>query len=372
MAKRKQPSHLAFVRGVISKTDAKGHLVARESITVEFKQSFGFKSLAEYARTMAAFSNAEGGYIVFGVSNSPRRLVGIDTEQFNQIDSAKLTSSLNDLFDPALVWDLGIAGVSGKSFGFLAVAKAAEKPVICRKTFGSELKAGDIYFRYHGQSRVIGYAELKRIIEELRREERELWMTHVQQIARIGPRNVAFLDLLRGDISRLNLPATFLIDRELLESMRQQLVFVEQGRFTEKDGAPALRLTGDLVPADTVVSPDLQPEKNFPYLARDIAEKLSINRHQAQALIWKLGLKQDSNCSAKVRFGKNATTDKYSELGLSRIAQVLAQAPEKPSFLAQCAKEYGLRNKTTSAKSAAQPGAPADRPTAASPLSSGR
>src|SRR5690625_7298845 len=51
---------------------------SRENTRLEFKESFNFGNLAEYARTMAAFSNARGGFIVFGIkdSRSEERRVG--------------------------------------------------------------------------------------------------------------------------------------------------------------------------------------------------------------------------------------------------------------------------------------------------------
>lgn len=36
-----------------------------EGVTIEYKQSFGWKSITEYFRAMAAFSNREGGYIIY-------------------------------------------------------------------------------------------------------------------------------------------------------------------------------------------------------------------------------------------------------------------------------------------------------------------
>jgi predicted HTH transcriptional regulator len=52
-------------------------LKTRESTRVEFKQSFNFGSMPEYARTMIAFSNTEGGFIVFGVRNQPHEIIGV-------------------------------------------------------------------------------------------------------------------------------------------------------------------------------------------------------------------------------------------------------------------------------------------------------
>ncbi len=43
----------------------------RESSQLEFKLSFDLRSGPEYARSMAAFANNEGGYLVFGVRNAP-------------------------------------------------------------------------------------------------------------------------------------------------------------------------------------------------------------------------------------------------------------------------------------------------------------
>ena len=55
-------------------------LNSRESSWLEFKEKFSFGSLSKYAKTMAAFANTQGGYIVFGVKNQPHRMVGIEGE----------------------------------------------------------------------------------------------------------------------------------------------------------------------------------------------------------------------------------------------------------------------------------------------------
>ena len=50
---------------------------SRENSTLEFKESFGWMSLSKYMKTSAAYANTKGGYIVFGISNNPRRLCGL-------------------------------------------------------------------------------------------------------------------------------------------------------------------------------------------------------------------------------------------------------------------------------------------------------
>ncbi len=72
-------------------------LISRESTTLEFKESFGWKSLPDYARIMAAFANNKGGYLVFGVTDSPHLLKGLQKTFFEELDPQQLTSKLNDV-----------------------------------------------------------------------------------------------------------------------------------------------------------------------------------------------------------------------------------------------------------------------------------
>ncbi len=49
-------------------------IITRESSLIEFKETFNWISKSVYAKSMAAFSNTKGGYLIFGVTNSPRQL----------------------------------------------------------------------------------------------------------------------------------------------------------------------------------------------------------------------------------------------------------------------------------------------------------
>jgi hypothetical protein len=340
MAPHERTSIEQHLKNIIARVDERGYLVARESTTLEFKESFGFASLARYMRSMAAFANNRGGVIIFGVTNSPRKPVGVDAERFDGIEAEKITSALNEFFDPAIQWRMGMIAQGEKTFGYFHVREARDKPVICRKNHDKHLKSGEIYYRYHAQSRVIGYAELRAIIDEARERERTLWMKHMAQISRIGPRNVAFLDLVSGDVTHEELKGTFVLDEELLQKMKDHMVFVKEGVFKEKEGAPALRLIGDIIPTDKLVSPPISPELNYPYLAKEIAEALNLRPYDIHALVWKLGFKQNPKYSAKVRFGKNAATLKYSELALRTLRDLLDRSPDPNEFVAEVCREY--------------------------------
>ena len=59
-------------------------LISRESSTLEFKESFNASALYKYAKTMAAFANKDGGYIIFGVKDKPRTVVGLNNDTFEK------------------------------------------------------------------------------------------------------------------------------------------------------------------------------------------------------------------------------------------------------------------------------------------------
>ncbi|HCX97378.1 MAG TPA: hypothetical protein DHU26_10530 [Spirochaetaceae bacterium] len=88
------------------KTRKDGILFYRERHNLEFKKDFQFKSMAKYLKTIAAFANNKGGVIVFGISDSPRKLLGMENNQFDTIDSGKITEYLSKHFDPEIHWEM--------------------------------------------------------------------------------------------------------------------------------------------------------------------------------------------------------------------------------------------------------------------------
>ena len=79
-----------------------------EGITVEYKESFGWASLSDYFRAMAAFSNRDGGYIIFGVKDRPHVLQGLKDDalkRFEEIDNQVWSTNLRDHFSPEIIWE---------------------------------------------------------------------------------------------------------------------------------------------------------------------------------------------------------------------------------------------------------------------------
>lgn len=219
-------------------------LISRESSWLEFKESFGFGSLGKYIRSAAAFANAKGGYIAYGIKNKPHILLGLNNNAFDELDPEKLSHFLNEHFDPEIRWERHLYELDGKVFGLLYFYESTNKPVVCKKGTddGKSLKEGEIYYRYSGRTQTIRYPELKELIEERRKQEQLLWFKHIKEMARIGVKDVGLFDLRSGKVTGAG--GSFLID----ESLLSQVSFIREGEFNEVKGKPALKIIGTAEP----------------------------------------------------------------------------------------------------------------------------
>ena len=234
-------------------------LVNRESSRIEFKASFSMASRADYAKTMAAFANNLGGYIVFGVNPKPHQLVGVNGKRFLEKDPADFAKFLDQTLAPALEWESGTVELAGRDLGYIWTSQALEKPVVATANLDGTIREGEIYYRYNAHSRVIRYAELRQILDYRLNHERKAWIRHLTTISKAGPINVGILDVHSGTIVGGGQP--LLIHEDLLKKLK----FIREGSFDETRGAPSLRVVGDVKPiggvrVETVVPQGIHSE----------------------------------------------------------------------------------------------------------------
>lgn len=90
-----------------------GEILAGESKNVEFKVQRPKDSI-KYMRTVIAFSNGEGGRIVFGVDDDTREVVGIPKENvFSEIDA--ITTAISDSCEPVVIPDVYLQTIEDKT-----------------------------------------------------------------------------------------------------------------------------------------------------------------------------------------------------------------------------------------------------------------
>ena len=176
--------------------DSQGRICRKEDQMVEYKERFTYGNLADCYKYFASFANSQGGYLIFGVEDSQREMVGMDekvTRKFNEIDTARISQTLMELFSGEIVWRQKVVEISGMKLGVFCIAPAVTKPVIAKKSV-KDIKEGDILYRYSGTTRRIGYAELEATIQERVKRDTEKLAELIKNIASFGVQDVAISD----------------------------------------------------------------------------------------------------------------------------------------------------------------------------------
>lgn len=268
------------------KTKSNGFLYHRESRDLEFKEQFNFAGLAEYFRDFAALANNIGGYIIFGVSNSPRKLVGLNRsslDQFERIDPERISRDLLEVFSPDIQWEQQVFLIGRKHFGVFYIYESRQKPIMARKDEGRDqlIKNGDIYFRYAGRTQRIVFAELSYIIEQRLKDANEQWLALMGKIAKTGPANAAILDTERGVIEKSE-SQILVVDEQLIQKMK----FIREGKFRENEGEATLRLVGDVQPISSIeVTRTIQKKLTdlYPFSAKELVEEVKRTMPEAKS-----------------------------------------------------------------------------------------
>ena len=323
------------------RTKSDGSLYHREAKDLEFKESFNLAGIGEYLKDFAGFGNNQGGYLIFGVTNSPRKLKGLtkrSKDQFTSIDEEKISGFINEYFSPYIDWECGTYKVGDKFFGVFYISQSNQKPVICKKDNSDLLRNGYIYYRYAGRTQVVEFAELSQIIENRIQENNNLWVQKVKSIGEAGPSNVGILDTRRGVIESSG--GALFLDEDLIEKIK----FIKEGQFNQKEGAKTLKLIGNIsslkkVEVEKIIKQRLIDEYPFSYhnLEKEIKKifpKIKVNR--IQGIIKENELKLNSAYSAfnfrnkdqqneyeKTKYVPKGTTSLYNQKAVDFIIKII-------------------------------------------------
>lgn len=299
-----------------------GRLYHREGQTLEFKESFSLAGLGDYFRDFAAFANNKGGYLIFGVSDSPRRRIGLKKnakKRFDDIDPQIISGHLIDIFSGHIEWNQTIVKIGKKHFGAFRIKEARVKPIIAKKDIVKDnaIKNGEIYYRYGGRTQKIQYSELEAIINKRIQQNNRHWLDTMQKVGKAGPENAAILDTEKSIIEKGD-AKVMVIGDELAESLE----FIKEGEFTETKGAKTLKLVGEVQPAQMVEVIKHEKQnliKEYPLTAKQVAKEVKHKRPKIkQNRIWQIikeqNLKANPDYGAYV-FSNKTQSDKYKESG---------------------------------------------------------
>ena len=303
------------------------YLYHRENQELEFKEQFNFAGLGEYFRDFAAFANNRGGYLIFGVQDSPRIPIGLtDTslDQLNRLDPEKISGFLLEIYSSDIRWEQAIIKHRRKYFGVFRIYEGSTKPIIAKKNEGRDqiIKNGEIYYRYGGRTQKILFAELESIIIKRVEQNNNQWLSLMSKIGKAGPQNAAILDtekaLIEIDDSRI-----LVLDENLAEKLK----FIKEGHFSEKEGAVTLRLVGDVVPIDKIeVIKKIKENliRAYPLSAMQLATAVqdimpTVPRHEIWHVIRDTDMKHNHDYSA-YNFRNKSQEDTFKKSGYLPVA----------------------------------------------------
>lgn len=249
------PLDESLIRKLFAKgKDGVWRLSVGETDSHECKSNFGMKHAQAWLRAIAALSNNSGGYIFFGVNDkgadggNDHAVIGMKTDEFKKVDPAALAKRVKAVFDPTPRFKTTIIAIDGKSVGVIYVERHESRPVIATKQEGDKISEGDIFYRYPGQSTRIKYSDLRAMLDARDKEARAQILPMVEQLLRLGPQRSLVADLEEGTLG--DGKTAIHIDEALID----KLTFIKEGQFDEVDGAPTLRLVGEVQSVDAPVT----------------------------------------------------------------------------------------------------------------------
>lgn len=286
---------------------AKTNFNITETDIIECKKSYNLPM-----KTLAAFSNNKGGYLLLGVENQTWKIIGVKENNINKFDFNQLNQSVLSSFGVGLALERKVLEINHKKVVIFYVPPAQIKPIIFSKNSNS-IPEGHIYYRYPGEDRLITPVDLQKVIEDrIKKLSETVLMKHISSILKIGIEDAAILDLSSGQVEGKS--GSFSIDEKLLP----KLSFVKEGEFVEKLGAPTLKLIGELKESSNVVvkvSEDLIKRYPFSYteLVEGVMNKISKIRtphKEINEIIKKKKIKSNTDYSA-YNFRTKVKSDEY-------------------------------------------------------------
>lgn len=210
-----------------------------ETAQQECKETFNPKKMTPVIKAIAALANNKGGFVFIGVEDADCKVVGLADSTFQNTDIVQISQKVKTHLTPTPDFIKTTIEIGGMQIGVIYVEKYAEPPVIVSRD-GDGLESGTILFRSPGQSAKISAGDLLILLRERDQASQSKLLKSAQRVADIGLQNSLIVDTREGTIEADD--TKVMIDRNLAD----QLEFIREGEFEEVEGAPALRLIGDV------------------------------------------------------------------------------------------------------------------------------
>ncbi len=247
--------------GCVQEEGGRWKVTSRERTNLEFKEQGDDNALRKCLKTIAGFANGRGGSIIFGVSDRPRYVVGI--EEF--LDEADVQNLLLTSLYPIPDFEIIEHDIGSHRVCELKVFSHSKKPIIAIKdvqTKGAKnktvLSQGVVYARRAGQTKPISGEEFGRLMELRDNNTRNSVLSVLSRANEIGFDNVAVADFRKYGRSDEN------VTLWVPEASAKELNIIDRAKLVEEKGAPAYQIRGQIkltVPSDKDPRKPLLPRK---------------------------------------------------------------------------------------------------------------
>ena len=324
---------------------------SREGKHREFKRQFERADFSRYTKVLSAFCNTDGGLLIFGVAEKPRRIEGIDPATVSRRSgmdrpTQERLRSRNTHRGSRLSCRRSIPGRDrpwrGTRNGRSYANELSRRESSAREgqSDATVIQEGTIYYRQAGQTRPIAYAELQAILQE--RDERRLraFLESVQIMQKVGPERVGIVDAsstgIPGESTKL------FVSREVAKSLN----FIDRGRFVEIDeeGSPAYVVAGTVQLNEVIERPLDDADRNLPNEAagqiRPVVEELfgagtPFTGHHLAKLAQHLGVRNGTETDRRYCvYDQKVKRAFYLRAGIEHIMERLRAEPDDclPAF----------------------------------------
>jgi hypothetical protein len=135
-------------------------------------------------------------------------------------------------------------------------------------------------------------------------------------------------------------------ERKLVTQVLKKAKFIKEGSFNETEGIPVIKVTGNIDLAEEVPVPELDPDKGYPYIQKDLAEKLDITTQDLYALVFYYKMKEAKRYSIGVTTSRTGSPNyKFSEFALQFLREKLRELKSNSNEFDKIRTAYKNRNK---------------------------
>lgn len=237
--------------GLLPKDNNEYRVTARESTDLEFKRDMAVATFRKSLKTIAAFGNKNGGIIVFGVSDNPRMLVGLDGQV---MDEGQQSEQIAAAISPIPTTHFHTLEIHGRALGVLLVEPLPKPPSIAiRDLSGAQgtdtiLRKGTVYTRRRGQTAPITGEEFSQLLQSRDERIRSEIFAYLGRGREIGFDQVVVADP-RNESKEGDNEMTFYLPAAAASDMN----VIDKGTLVQEGGSPAYKLVGNVqlsTPAD--------------------------------------------------------------------------------------------------------------------------